>query len=217
MNPTPGIYLVTDKVQCGHRGVFETARQAVAGGVRTVQARDKKADAADLLSLVVAVSNAVGEVATVLVNDRVDVYSAARARGVSVHGVHIGQADLPPVETRQLIGPDAALGLTAHTGAHFTAATALPSGTVAYLGVGAIHATTTKPDHPEAIGIDGFTRLARSTTLPCVAIGGVTTAHVGGLLAGGAAGVAVVSAVCASANPRAAAQILAREWLSEWP
>jgi thiamine-phosphate diphosphorylase len=207
-----GIYLVTDTVQCGSRGVVETVRQAVAGGVHTVQVRDKTADAADLLTLLIAVANAVGKDATVLVNDRVDVYLAARARATSVHGVHIGQNDLPPADTRKLIGPDAIVGLTANTQAHFDIANTLPSGTVDYLGVGVIRATATKPDHPEALGIDGFARLAQTTTIPCVAIGGITTADIGGLRTHGAAGAAVVSAICAPTDPSASAHTLTRKW-----
>lgn len=212
MSDAYDLYLVTDTAQCGDRGVVETVRQAVAGGVRTVQVRDKTADAAALLAQILAVADAVGENATVLVDDRVDVYLAARMRGASVHGVHIGQDDLPPAETRALIGPDAVLGLTANTRAHFDAADALPAGTVDYLGVGVIRATATKPDHPDALGIDGFARLARSTALPCVAIGGIESADVGALRAADAAGVAVVSAICAADDPFEAARALTESW-----
>lgn len=212
MNEDLGIYLVTDTIQCGGRGVVETARQAVAGGVRTVQVRSKTADAPALLAQLMAVADAVGQYARVLVNDRVAVYLAARARGASVHGVHIGQNDWAPVDTRALIGADAVLGLTANTRAHFNAADALPAGTIDYLGVGAIHATSTKPDHPNALGVDGFAGLARSTALPCVAIGGIEAADVGDLRVAGAAGVAVVSAICASDDPLEAARALTRKW-----
>lgn len=207
-----GIYLVTDTTQCGDRGVVETVRQAVAGGVRTIQIRDKTAGAADLLAQVLAVAAAVGDEATILVNDRVDVYLAARTRTNAVHGVHIGQDDLPPVETRKLIGSDAILGLTANTQAHFEAVEALPTGTVDYLGVGAIHATKTKPNHPDVLGIDGFARLVRSTAMPCVAIGGVDIADVPALRACGAAGAAVVSAICAADDPRSSACGLHTKW-----
>lgn len=215
MNTDYGIYLVTDTAQCGARGVVETARQAVAGGVHVVQVRDKNADAADLLALVLAVAEAVGHRATVLVNDRVDVYLAAHARGAAVHGVHIGQNDLPPAETREMIGAGAVLGLTANTRAHFDAVTALPSGTVDYLGVGAIRATRTKADHPAALGIDGFARLAESTSLPCVAIGGVGAADIAALRCRGAAGAAVVSAICTADEPHKAAQRLVATWAAE--
>lgn len=212
MSADYGVYLVTDTGQCGNRGVVETARQAVDGGVRVVQIRDKSADAATLLASVEAVASAVGDRASVLVNDRVDVYLVARRRGARVHGVHIGQNDLPAAETRALIGRDAILGLTANTRSHFEVVNALPAGIVDYLGVGAIRETATKPDHPEALGVTGFGRIARSLALPCVAVGGIGAADVKPLRECGAAGVAVVSAICMADNPRAAARRLQDEW-----
>ncbi len=207
-----GIYLVTDPALCGSRGVVETAREAVAGGVRIVQVRDKTATARELLAMLEAVADAVGEEARVVVNDRVDVYLAARARGARVHGVHVGQDDLPAGVVRQLVGPDVILGLTAHTPAHFAAVDALPAGTVDYLGVGAIHATATKADHPEPLGIDGLASRVHATSLPCIAIGGIRLADVAALRDAGAAGVAVVSAICATSDPTQAARALARAW-----
>lgn len=207
-----GIYLVTDSAQCGARGVVETVRQAVAGGARVVQVRDKTAAAAELLALVLDVAAAVGDSATVVVDDRVDVYLAARLRTPLIDGVHVGQGDLPAAATRQMIGPDAVLGLTANTPAHLRAVAALPAGTVNYLGVGAIHATATKPDHPEPPGVDGFERFAQSTAVPCVAIGGVSVADVAALRAAGATGIAVVSAICGAADPGAAARELDTAW-----
>lgn len=212
MNRDIGIYLVTDAALCGRRGVVETVRQAVAGGVRVVQVRDKTAAAGDLLALVLAVAAAVGREATVLVNDRVDVYLAARGRGAAVHGVHIGQTDLPPTDTRAIIGAEAILGLTANTPAHLHALAAWADGCIDYLGVGVVHATATKPDHPQVLGIDGFARLARSTGVPSVAIGGVSVADVAALRAAGAAGAAVVSAICAAADARESARQLSAEW-----
>lgn len=207
-----GVYLVTDTAQCGERGVVETVRQAVDGGVRTVQIRDKHADAATFLKRVLDVAAAVGDRATVLVNDRVDVYLAARSRTYWVHGVHIGQSDLPAVDTRRIIGPNAVLGLTANTTEHFAAAAAMPTGTVDYLGVGVIRPTTTKANHPKPRGVDGFSRLAQSIEIPCVAIGGVGVDDVSALHAAGAAGVAVVSAICRADEPCLAAKLLTQNW-----
>src|SRR5699024_5444249 len=138
MNDDMGIYLVTDTAQCGERGVVATAQQAVAAGVRTVQVRDKSADAADLLALVLAVADAVGDRATVLVDDRVDIFLAARGQGAAVHGVHVGQRDVPVVAVRAMVGPDVIVGLTANTLVHLDAVHGLSAGTVDYLGVGVI-------------------------------------------------------------------------------
>jgi len=212
-----GIYLVTDPAQCGTCGVVDTVREAVAGGVRTVQIRAKTMTAAALLEQIVAVADAVAGQATILVNDRVDAYLAARVQGAAVQGVHIGQDDLPAAAVRAMIGPDAILGLTANTPAHLDAAHALASGTVDYFGVGAIRATATKPDHPDALGADGFAALARTTELPCVAIGGIQATDVAALRAGGASGVAVVSAICAADEPQRAARELTTQWQGEQP
>ncbi|WP_281356164.1 thiamine phosphate synthase [Arthrobacter mobilis] len=102
--------------------------------------------------------------------------------------------------------------MSAATGAELREAAGLPTGTVDYLGVGAIHPTSTKPDHPQPLGVAGFAAAAAAAPLPCVAIGGITTADVAALKAAGAAGVAVVSAICAAADPAAAARQLAAQW-----
>ena len=205
-------YLVTDTALCGPRGVVATVREAVAGGATTVQIREKDAAARDLLELVRSVADAVGDRAAVLVDDHVDVFLAARAAGSAVHGVHLGQSDLPVREAREVIGADAILGLTANTAAHLAALEALPPGTVDYLGAGVIRPTSTKPDHPAPLGVAGFAEIAAATPLPCVAIGGIRVDDVAGLKHAGAAGVAVVSAICAASDPRAAAAAFATAW-----
>ncbi len=112
------------------------------------------------------------------------------------------------------MGPGAVVGLSAATDLEIRAAHQLPAGVVDYLGVGAVHATATKADHPRPLGIDGFGALIASSSLPCVAIGGIGRGDVRPLRDVGAAGVAVVSAVCASSDPKAAAGRLKEEWCS---
>src|SRR5690606_32846533 len=166
----------------------------------------------DFTELVLAVSATVADRALVLVNDRVDVAVAARHAGARVDGVHLGQDDLDPVVARALLGPDAVIGWTAHEAAHLERLTALPAGTVDYLGVGVVRATRSKDDAPPPLGVDGIGRFAAAAPLPCIAIGGVTAEDVPPLRAAGAAGVAVVSAVCAADDPAAATARLLRAW-----
>lgn len=214
MRPAPDlrVYLVTDTAQCRARGrtVTDTVRAAVAGGATCVQVRAKDADGADFLAQVCDVANAVGELVPVLVNDRVDVYLAARRLGAPVAGVHVGQRDLPATVVRELIGDDAYLGLSAASPEALSAATA--EGACDHLGVGAVRATATKADAPAGIGTDGVSRLAADIALPCVAIGGITPADLPALRAGGLAGAAVVSAICLADDPCAAARRLRRTW-----
>lgn len=206
------LYLVTDDALCGDRGVVQTVREALAGGVTVVQLRDKHASDAETADRLVELSDAIDGRALLLVNDRLDAAVEARRRGARVDGVHLGQSDAAVRHARALLGADAVIGLTANTPEHLDAVRGLPAGTVDYVGVGVIRPTSTKPDHPPALGIDGFRALAASSPVPAVAIGGVGIDDVAALRDAGAAGVAVVSALCATDDPRAAARALRREW-----
>ena len=208
------LYLVTDADLCGERGVVETVRQAVDGGVRIVQLRDKHATDAETTDQLVELSRVIDGRALLVVNDRLDAAIAARAAGARVDGVHLGQGDTSVLRARAELGPDALIGLTANTAEHLEAARALPDGTVDYLGVGVIRPTSTKRDHPPALGIEGFRAFAESSPFPCVAIGGVGLHDVEALRRAGAAGVAVVSALCAADDPAASARSFLRLWRS---
>lgn len=207
-----GVYLVTDTTMCAELGVVETVREAVAGGVRLVQIRDKTGSDSQVYDLVMRTADAVGDQAMLLVNDRVDVFLAARSAGASVHGVHIGQGDMSPLEVRQLLGEEPVIGLTANSASQIADAHRLPETTVDYFGVGVIRPTATKPDHPRPLGVEGFQALASLSSLPCVAIGGVTLADMPLLRRAGAAGAAVVSAICGTPNPRATTEALIDAW-----
>lgn len=207
-----GLYVVTDRDLCGARGVVETVRRAVDGGAQTVQLRDKHASLEAQLREAEQLAAVIDGRALLIVNDRLDVALAARERGIPVDGVHLGQGDEQAVAARRALGAGAIVGLTANTGEHLAALERMPAGTVDYLGVGVIRPTATKPDHPPALGIEGFAALAAATRIPCVAIGGIALADVAPLKRAGAAGVAVISAICAAADPEAAARAFARAW-----
>lgn len=216
MTPRPApdlrLYLVTDAAQCAARGrtVLETVTEAVDAGVTCVQLRAKDTDGAAFLQEVLDVCAAVGERVPVLVNDRVDVFLAARALGSRVAGVHVGQRDLPAVVVRRLIGDGAYLGLSASTPEEVAAAE--DEGACDHLGIGTVRATATKTDAPTGLGTDGVAALAARTCLPAVAIGGITARDLPELAAGGLAGTAVVSAICLAENPAAATRTLRAAW-----
>lgn len=213
MSPDLSIYLVTDTALAAAAGhpVLSVVREAVAGGVSIVQLREKHGTAREFIDLVCGVADAVPDTVTVIVNDRVDVFLAARRLGARVGGVHLGQSDLPPALARDLIGPDAVLGLSASTPAQLREAEA-DRAAIDYVGIGALHTTTTKPDAPRPLGIDAFAALAASTRLPAVAIGGIARSDIAPLRRSGAAGAAVVSAICSAVSPRDAARELVTEW-----
>ncbi|GGM54254.1 bifunctional hydroxymethylpyrimidine kinase/phosphomethylpyrimidine kinase [Microbacterium saperdae] len=212
MSADLSLYLVTDAALCGPRGVVDTVRQAVDGGVRIVQLREKHASDGEVVEQLLALSAAIDGRALLVVNDRLDAALEARRRGARVDGVHLGQGDASVLRARQELGPDALIGLTANAPEHLAAVRALPVGTVDYLGVGVIRPTLTKPDHPPALGIEGFREFVAESPLPCVAIGGVGIDDTEPLRAAGAVGIAVVSALCAADDPAAAARDFRRRW-----
>ncbi|MCD2497400.1 thiamine phosphate synthase [Microbacterium nymphoidis] len=206
-----GIYLVTSEPAPG-TSLLDVIDAAVDAGVETVQLRAKHVSARDFLDLTGATADVIAGRARLLVNDRVDVVLAARASGVAIDGAHLGQSDLPPAVARALLGRDSVLGLTADTRAHLSALDEAAG--IDYLGVGAIHPTSTKPDHPAPLGVAGFADFAADAPLPCVAIGGITVEDVAALRRAGASAIAVASAVCASDDPGRAAADLLTAWTS---
>lgn len=212
MNTDLSVYLVTDTAIAAAAGhdLVDVVRAAAANGVTAVQLREKDAPARRFLDTVLRVAEVVPPDVVLVVNDRVDVFLAARAAGARVSGVHVGQSDLPARAVRELIGADAVLGLSASSPEQLAAASA--SGVVDYVGIGTLRATATKRDAPPPLGHDGFARLAAQTDLPAVAIGGIGAGDLPGLRRAGAAGAAVVSAICAAADPAAAARTLRAAW-----
>lgn len=199
-----GLHLVTDERLSLDR-LLVVVDAAVRARAAVVQVRAKDASARALTETVVAVAEVVAGRSAVLVNDRVDVALAARHTGARVDGVHLGQDDLDPLAARELLGDEALIGWTAHRDAHLRAAGDFPDGTIDYLGVGLIRPTSSKADGPPVLGVDGFGAFALSTSLPCIAIGGVRANDVPDLMGVGASGVAVVSAISATPDPGAAA------------
>ena len=208
----PGVYLVLDADVCasaGHRPA-DVAAAAVRAGVGTLQVRAKRATARELVALTVAVADALRQAASavLVVDDRVDVVLAARARGARVDGVHVGRDDLPVEDARALLGPDALVGASAALPEHVRAAVGAD-----HLGSGPVRLTPTKPEAGPAIGVDGA-RVAVEAAggRPVVAIGGLDAADAPALRAAGVHAMAVVGAVCAAADPGAAAARLVAAW-----
>ncbi|RDS79490.1 thiamine phosphate synthase [Dyella monticola] len=191
------LYLVLDPDLCRRHSLVETAREAVAGGVTVVQVRHKHASTRERIALAREVKDALrGTHALIVMNDDID---AAIEAGVDA--VHIGQRDTEPTLARARIGPHMILGLSVNSD---HAARMIDPSLIDYVGVGPVFATSTKPDHAKPIGLDGLARIVSLCPLPAVAIGGLKAEHIEHVLAAGAQGVAVVSAICGTDDPGAA-------------
>jgi thiamine-phosphate pyrophosphorylase len=202
------LYLVTDPRLCRDKGIVETAREAVDAGVTVVQLRDPDASDAEVVRQGRAVVSALaGTGVPVLVNDRVHLVAA-----IGADGAHVGQSDLSVRDARRMLGPDTYLGLSVQHPEHLATVRRGRPADIDYLGVGPVWAQTTKPDAAAPIGLDGLRALVESSPWECVAIGGIDVDRVSAVRESGAAGVAVVSAICGQPDVGAATRELRAAW-----
>jgi thiamine-phosphate pyrophosphorylase len=195
------LYLVTDAGLSRGRTLLQVVGAALRGGVTVVQYREKSAttrrmieEARELRKLCASAG------VPFIVNDRVDV-----ALAVDADGVHVGQDDMPAALVRRLIGDKKILGVSA--GDPEEARRAVADG-ADYIGASPVFATPTKPDAPPPMGTEGLRRLARAVSIPVVAIGGMNAENAPSIMAAGASGIAVVSAIVAADDVERAAQVI---------
>jgi thiamine-phosphate pyrophosphorylase len=183
----PKFYAITDTglSNCSHA---EIVAQLLAGGARLIQLRDKEASAKDLFEAAQAclkLTRAAG--ATLIINDRVDIAMAADA-----DGVHLGQDDLAVDEARALLGPQKIIGVSTHSPVQVEAALRTSAD---YIAVGPIFPTATKAHPDPIVGLELLRQARALTSLPLVAIGGITLATAAEVIVTGANSVAVISAL----------------------
>jgi thiamine-phosphate pyrophosphorylase len=198
------LYLVTDPELSGARPLLQIVAAAMGGGVTVVQLRDKKAFPRELLLVGAEIRRITRQQdASFIVNDRADL-----ALALGADGVHVGPADLPPLEARRLMPPPLRVGVS--VGGVAEALSAERAG-ADYLGAGPVFSTLTKRDAGAPIGLEGVAAIAASVAIPVVGIGGIDEENAASVIAAGARGVAVISAIIAAEDPEARArQILAR-------
>ncbi len=198
----PGcLYLVTDRRLAGARPLEAILEAAVRGGAGAVQLREKECTTREFVEVARALKALLSRLGVpLIVNDRVDVALAARA-----DGVHLGQSDLDSKTARVLLGPAAIIGLSVESMEQAEQAASLP---VDYLGVSPVFPTPTKTDTAPAWELAGLAALRRASRHMLIAIGGIHASNAAEVIAAGADGIAVVSALCAAPDPEAAAREL---------
>ena len=201
MRAMQGLYLVTDRDLCGGRPLQDVVRAAVAGGAAWVQLREKNLSTRAFVEEAAAVKALLApHKVPLIINDRLDV-----ALAVGADGVHVGQEDMPYPLARKILGTGKIIGLSVETWEDVEEAEGWD---VDYLGVSPIFATPTKTDTRGDWGLDGLTRIRARSRHPLVAIGGLNAGNAGAVMSAGADGIAVVSAICAAADPLQAAREL---------
>jgi thiamine-phosphate pyrophosphorylase len=196
-----GVFLVTDRHQTGGRELVEVLAQALVGGVRAIQLREKDLETVEVYRLGERLLRMTREAgAALIVNDRVDV-----AMVLGADGVHLTRKSLPPHEVRALVGPGMLVGVSCHSMADVQEAVA---GGADYLALGPIYSTPSKAPYGPPLGPNMLRQARAVCPIPILAIGGITAQRVPEVTAAGADGVAVISAVLAAPDPGRASREL---------
>ncbi len=199
------LYALVDPAVAGGRTLADLVAR-VAGCATLVQLRDKHSSTRAMVEQARALRDVLEPAGVpLLVNDRVDVALAAEA-----DGVHIGQDDMAPADARLLLGRTAIIGLSLST---VEQARAAPLDLLDYVGIGAVFATGSKDDASAPIGVAGLREIvqavrARKARFPICGISGINAGNAAEVVAAGADGVAVISALSLAPDPALAAQDL---------
>ena len=189
----PKVYPLTDVALTGLSHA-EQVRRLAEGGASIIQLREKKMGARAFyeearIAQLVARQHSV----KLIINDRADIAAA-----IGADGVHLGQDDLPVSAAREMLGPNAIIGLSTHNLGQAQEALKLP---VDYIAVGPIFATVTKRDTAQVLGLEGLNAIRQCVgDVPLVAIGGISVELARQVIDAGATAIALINALLAHSN-----------------
>jgi len=198
------LYALLDPAQSGGRTLGELAA-LIARSATIVQLRDKHRTTRAMIAEAREIMAALDGRAPLLINDRVDVALAAEA-----DGVHIGWDDIEPADARLLLGRRAIIGLSLKS---VEQAQAAPLDLLDYVAIGGVYVTQSKDNPAPPVGLDGLAAIlktvrARAPRMPVCAIAGINASNAADVIAAGADGVAVISALSLAGDPAKAARDL---------
>jgi thiamine-phosphate pyrophosphorylase len=195
------LYVVTDRQLTSGRSLRWVVEAALQGGARAFQLREKDLPPRELYPLALEMRQLTQTYgARLLINDRVDV-----ALAVNADGVHLTTTSLPASIARRVLGPAPLIGVSTHTLAEAQAAAEEGAD---FLVFGPVFFTPSKAPYGQPVGLDALRAVRAAVKLPMLAIGGVKKANIDQVVAAGADGIAVISAIIGADDPTAASQEL---------
>lgn len=205
MNPDKqlgfNLYLITDRNQTGNLRLIDVVEEALKGGVRGVQLREKDLSSRELYELAYDMRKLTTSYdAKLVINDRVDI-----ALAVEADGVHLGLNSLPIHRVRRLIGPDKLIGLSCHN--QVNAIMAQENG-ADFITFGPVYYTPSKANYGKPVGVDRLEIVSHLLEIPVLALGGIKQNNINEVIAAGATGIALVSAIIANDDPRSEAKAM---------
>ena len=195
------LYIITDENIGLQRTHAEISELAIAGGADAIQLRDKSCSSRELIRIGRTVREITRRSSTLLiVNDRLDVAFACGA-----DGVHLGQGDMRTDVARQIAPPGFIIGVSV---SNVDEACRAEREGADYVALSPTFSTGSKPDAGPGHGLEMLREIRQNVSVPVIAIGGIHRGNVREVIAAGAEGVAVISAVVGAVDITAAARDL---------
>ena len=190
------LYLITDrKLFTDHSSLFNAVEEALKGGLKAVQLREKDSGTRDLLDTAYRMRELTNTYqAKLFINDRVDI-----ALAVEADGVHLGKESIPADAVRKTFQNRLLIGVSTHS---LEESLDAEKGGADFITFGPIFHTPSKMKYGEPIGISMLRKVRPEISIPIFAIGGVKLDKVKELKEAGAYGVALISAILTSGNIR---------------
>ena len=188
------LYLVTDSKQLtDNRSLITAVRQALKGGVRAVQLREKHLETRELLEMADKMRDLTRQFnASFFINDRFDI-----AIAVGADGVHLTQNSIPAAAVRKAVKKKLLIGVSTHS---LKEAREAEKGGADFITVGPVYRTPSKLKYGKPIGLDILKKITSKMNIPVFAIGGIKSSNINYIKEAGAYGAAMIREVLASKN-----------------
>ena len=188
------LYLITDRLNLpGKRNLLTAVRQALKGGVRAIQLREKDLEAGELLGLAHKMRKLTDEFnAKLFINDRFDIALAAGA-----DGVHLTQNSIPVDVVRNTVKKKLLIGVSTHS---LKEARQAEKGGADFITLGPVYKTASKLKYGDPVGINKFKSITKKISIPVFALGGIKIKNIGEVKDAGANGVSMISEIFGADN-----------------
>jgi len=197
--PDFDLYLVTDRTQTQDRDLLWVLEQALEGGVKAIQLREKDLSGRELFSAAEKTRALCNRYrARLFINDRIDV-----ALAVEADGVQLGTASMPIEAARELLGPGKLLGASTHS---LEEAKEAERGGADFILFGPVYFTPSKASYGAPQGLEALKKIVEKISLPVYAIGGIKPENIEDVRSMGVRGVALISAIMSANGPKPATQ-----------
>ena len=198
------IYLVTDEKACLGKDFYACIEEAIKGGVKIVQLREKNISTKDFYEKALKVKEICKNYGSLfIINDRLDI-----AQAVGADGVHLGQSDMPIEKAREILKDKFLIGATARNVEEAKKVELLGAD---YIGSGAIFGTSTK-DNAKKLEMEELKKIVASVKIPVFAIGGININNVSSLKNIGLQGICAVSGILSEKDCKKAVDIMLKNF-----